>query len=186
MNNLQECDFSSPHKSSLWNLPYSLPWWETSIIVRRENDHIQRNYDKSPRIKPDLQGDYCNRRHLDKADQSDYKKITIHSRKVGGGPISSSWQKRFSRYHLQFHWGWTLISSIRVFWLFSAPILFPRWQIHNSAQCWENFSNSTWPSIFLYFFLLQVGVSKTPYLGNDVMVLYLQLQWCNKFADLLF
>ena len=26
------------------------------------------NYDKSPRIKPDLQGDYCNRRHLDKAD----------------------------------------------------------------------------------------------------------------------
>ena len=72
MNNLQECDFSSPHKSSLWNLPYSLPWWETSVTVRRENDHIQRNYDKSPRIKPDLQGDYSNRRHLDKADQSYY------------------------------------------------------------------------------------------------------------------
>ena len=127
MNNLQECDFSSPHKSSLWYLPYSLPWWETSVIVRRENDHIQRNYDESHRIEPDLQGDYCNRRHLDKADQSDYKKITIHSRKVGGGPISSSW-KIFSRYHLHFHGGRTLISSIRVFWLFSTDLYFTFWR----------------------------------------------------------
>ena len=116
MNNLQECDFSSSHKSSLWYPSYSLPWWETSVIVCRENDHIQHNYDKSPRIKPDLQGDYCNRRHLDKAYQSDYEKKTIHSRKVGGGPISSSWKKPFSRYHLHFHEGRTLISSIRVFW----------------------------------------------------------------------
>ena len=28
--------------------------------------------------------------HLDKVDQSDYRKITIHSNKVGCGPISSS------------------------------------------------------------------------------------------------
>ena len=31
-----------------------------------------------------------NRGHLDKADQSDCRKITIHSKKVGRGPISSS------------------------------------------------------------------------------------------------
>ena len=34
--------------------------------------------------------DYYNRGHLDKVDQSDYRKITIHSKKVGCGPISSS------------------------------------------------------------------------------------------------
>ncbi|CAH3014426.1 unnamed protein product, partial [Porites evermanni] len=31
----------------------------------------------------------CNQGHLDKVDQSDYRKITIHSKKVGCGPISS-------------------------------------------------------------------------------------------------
>ena len=35
-----------------------------------------------------LQCDYCNRGHLDKVDQSDYMKITIHSKKVGCRPIS--------------------------------------------------------------------------------------------------
>ena len=30
-----------------------------------------------------LQCDYCSRGHLDKVDQSEYKKITIHSKKVG-------------------------------------------------------------------------------------------------------
>ena len=37
-----------------------------------------------------LQFDYCSQGHLDKVDQSDYRKITKHSKKVGGGPISSS------------------------------------------------------------------------------------------------
>ena len=36
-----------------------------------------------------LQCDYYNR-HLDKTDQSDYRKITIHSKKVSCEPISSS------------------------------------------------------------------------------------------------
>ena len=36
-----------------------------------------------------LQCDYYNR-HLDKADRSDYRKLTIHSEKVNCEPISSS------------------------------------------------------------------------------------------------
>ena len=36
-----------------------------------------------------LQCEYCNWGHLDKVDQLDYRKITIHSKKVGCGPISS-------------------------------------------------------------------------------------------------
>ena len=37
-----------------------------------------------------LQCNYCNRSHLDKVNQSDYRKRTIHFRKGGRGPISSS------------------------------------------------------------------------------------------------
>ena len=37
-----------------------------------------------------LQCDYCNRGHLEKVEQSDYRKITIHSKKVGCGLISRS------------------------------------------------------------------------------------------------
>ena len=37
----------------------------------------------------ELQCDYCNRGHLDHFDQSDYRKITLHSKKVDYGPISS-------------------------------------------------------------------------------------------------
>ena len=41
-----------------------------------------------------LQCDYCNRAHLDKVDQSEYRKITINSKKAGCGPISSSDEKK--------------------------------------------------------------------------------------------
>ena len=34
--------------------------------------------------------DYCHLGHLDKVVQSEYRKITIHSKKAGCGPISSS------------------------------------------------------------------------------------------------
>ena len=33
--------------------------------------------------------DYRNRGHLDKVDESGYRKITIHSERVGCGPVSS-------------------------------------------------------------------------------------------------
>ena len=42
-----------------------------------------------------LQCDYCNRAHLDKVDQSEYRKITINSKKAGCGPISSSDEKKY-------------------------------------------------------------------------------------------
>ena len=41
-----------------------------------------------------LRCDYCNRGHLDKVDQSDHRKITIHSKKVGCGPIRKSKKKK--------------------------------------------------------------------------------------------
>ena len=41
-----------------------------------------------------LRCNYCNRGHLDKVDQSDHRKITIHSKKVGYGPIRKSKKKK--------------------------------------------------------------------------------------------
>ena len=43
-----------------------------------------------------LQCDYCNRGHSDKVDQSNYRKITVHSEKVSCGPISSALKKTVS------------------------------------------------------------------------------------------
>ena len=41
-----------------------------------------------------LQCNYCSRSHIGKVNQSDYRKITIHFRKGGRGPISSSQKKK--------------------------------------------------------------------------------------------
>ena len=44
-----------------------------------------------------LKFDYCNWGQLDKVNQSVYRKITIHSKKVGYGPISSSINSSYSK-----------------------------------------------------------------------------------------
>ena len=41
-----------------------------------------------------LQCDYCNRGHLDKVDQSDYKKIIIHFKNVGCRPANQQLVKK--------------------------------------------------------------------------------------------
>ena len=41
-----------------------------------------------------LRCDYCNQGHLDKVDQSDHRKITIHSKKGCYGPIRKSKKKK--------------------------------------------------------------------------------------------
>ena len=44
-----------------------------------------------------LKCDYCNWGQLDKVNQSVYRKITIHSKKVGYGPISRSINSSYSK-----------------------------------------------------------------------------------------
>ena len=61
---------------------------------------------------------------LDKVDQSDYRKITIHSKKVGWGPISSSW-KTISLLKAQNIIWWQNVSPDNVF-LFNTLHTTPR------------------------------------------------------------
>ena len=81
----------------------SISWIQWNSVLKNENtcietlnhpelfiDHCYYSTDAILRLIIFLQWDYCNWGYLDKVDQWDYRKITIRSKKVGCGPISSS------------------------------------------------------------------------------------------------
>ena len=56
-----------------------------ALLMALQQPILTRAHTKCPPVLCD----YSNRGHLDKVDHSDYRKVTVHSKKVGCGPITS-------------------------------------------------------------------------------------------------
>ena len=55
-----------------------------ALLMALQQPILTRAHTKCPPVLCD----YSNRGHLDKVDHSDYRKVTVHSKKVGCGPIT--------------------------------------------------------------------------------------------------
>ena len=55
-----------------------------ALLMALQQPILTRAHTKCPPILCD----YSNRGHLDKVDHSDYRKVTVHFKKVGCGPIT--------------------------------------------------------------------------------------------------